>query len=66
MARKAGDECRFRQRDLKEAIKAARAAGLENFRVDVGRDGTISVVPMARGENAQEGTQWDKLLKDDD
>jgi ribosomal protein S18 len=30
MSQKTGDECTFRQRDLKEAIKAARNAGLEN------------------------------------
>ena len=66
MSRKAGDDCTFRQRDVKEAIKAARNAGLENFRVDIDKHGTISVVPMAPGEGAQkQGTQWDKLLEDD-
>ena len=50
---------------MKEAIKAARNAGLENVKVDNSRDGTISVVPMMPGEKAQEGTQWDKLLEDD-
>ena len=66
MPRKAGDECTFKQRDLQAAIKAARNAGLENFRVDIDKHGTISVVPMAPGEGAQkQGTQWDKLLEDD-
>jgi hypothetical protein len=46
MSRKVGDNCTFRQRDVKEAIKAARAAGLENFRIDIDKQGTISVVPM--------------------
>ena len=50
MSRKHGDGCTFRQRDVKEAIKAARNAGLENFRVDIDKNGTISVVPMAPGE----------------
>jgi hypothetical protein len=67
MSRKHGDGCTFRQRDVKEAIKAARNAGLENFRVDIDRrTGTISVVPLAAGETGprQQGTssEWDKDL----
>ena len=59
MPRKVGDGCTFRQRDVKEAIKAARAAGLENFRVDVDKNGTISVVPTTPGEAAQQGDdEW--------
>jgi hypothetical protein len=66
MPRKPGDECTFRQRDLKEAIKAAKHAGLENFRVDVNKDGTISVVPtMAPGgpaPNTVGANEWDEDL----
>ena len=64
MSRKSGDACTFRQRDVREAIKAARNAGLENFRVDISKNGTISVMPMAPGETAQQGAKsgWDKLL----
>ena len=63
MSRKAGDNCTFRQRDVKDAIKAARAAGLENFRVDIDKQGTISVVPMGPGETAQKGDhEWDDDL----
>jgi hypothetical protein len=60
MPRKVGDECTFRQRDLKEAIKAARAAGLENFRVDVDKaTGRISVVATKPGETVQKGDdEW--------
>ena len=59
MPRKQGDGCMFRQRDLREAIKAARNAGLENFRVDIDRNGTISVVPMAPGETKEKGDdEW--------
>jgi hypothetical protein len=48
---------------VKEAIKAARAAGLENFRVDIDKQGTISVVPMGTGETAQKGDhEWDDDL----
>jgi len=64
MPRKTGDGCRFRQRDIKEAIKGARNAGLENFRIDIGKDGTISVVPMAPGEPgaSKETNEWDADL----
>jgi hypothetical protein len=67
VSRKVGDGCTFRQRDVKEAIKAARNAGLENFRIDIDKQGTISVVPMAPGESAPEnkgkGTnEWDDDL----
>ena len=63
MSRKAGDSCTFRQRDVKEAIKAARAAGLENFRVDIDKQGTISVVPMGPEEKVQKGDdEWDDDL----
>ena len=59
MSRKVGDGCTFRQRDLKEAIKAANNAGLKNFRVDIDKNGTISVVPMAPGEAPQKGDdEW--------
>ena len=48
---------------MKEAIKAARAAGLDNFRIDIDKQGTISVVPMGPGETAQKGDdEWDDDL----
>jgi hypothetical protein len=64
MSRKVGDGCTFRQRDVKEAIKAARAAGLEHFRIEIDKKGTISVVPLAPGEaRFTEGTnEWDEVL----
>jgi hypothetical protein len=36
--------CTFRQRDVTAAIKAAKAAGEEVVRVEVGRDGNIIIV----------------------
>jgi hypothetical protein len=63
MSRKAGDGCTFRQRDVKAVIKAAHDAGLENFRVEISKEGTISVVPMAPGESVpnKQGNknEWD-------
>ena len=59
MSRKAGDECRFRQRDVQAVIRAAKKSGLQNFRIDIDRNGVISVVPMAPGEAAQKGDdEW--------
>src|SRR5262245_15445903 len=37
----------FRQRDLTAALKAARAAGCEVSRVEVGKDGRIIVILMS-------------------
>ena len=34
----------FRQTDLMRAIKAARAAGEEHFRVEINRDGNLNVI----------------------
>jgi hypothetical protein len=65
MSRKIGDGCTFRQRDVKEAIKAARLAGLENFRVEIDRaTGRISVVTMAPGEAKfiEGANEWDEVL----
>ncbi|MDN3274739.1 hypothetical protein QWJ07_10820 [Frankia sp. RB7] len=64
MSRKPGDDCTFRQRDVKAAIKAAKEAGLENFRVEIDRNGTISVVPMAPGESVlgKGPNEWDDDL----
>jgi hypothetical protein len=60
----------FLHRDLKEAIKAARAAGLdmEKYRVEVDKAGTISLVPVAPDESAEPkgANEWDEVLKKDD
>ena len=66
MPRKAGDVCTFRQRDVKEAIKAAKKAGLVNFRVDIDKRGTISLIPMVPGDASQpEANEWDEVLNDE-
>jgi hypothetical protein len=43
--------CTFRQTDVKRAVKAVRAAGVEVARVQVGKDGTIVVVPVKARED---------------
>jgi hypothetical protein len=58
----------FRQRDLTAALKAARAAGCEVARVEVGKDGRIVVV-LANGKEQPDdknrvcGNEWDSVLK---
>jgi hypothetical protein len=49
---------------VREAIKAARNAGLENFRVEIDKKGTISVVPLAPGEArfTEGANEWDEVL----
>jgi hypothetical protein len=44
-------KCTFRQRDLVAALKAARAAGLQVVRYEIGPDGKIIIV-ISGGEAA--------------
>jgi hypothetical protein len=37
--------CTFRETDVKRAVKAVRAAGVEVARVEIGKDGGIIVFP---------------------
>jgi hypothetical protein len=63
--RPSGSTLTFRERDISAAIRAAKKAGLENFRVDVDKSGTISVVPTAPDESADAKgakNQWDDDL----
>lgn len=65
MPRNKGDQCNFRQRDVMAVIKAARRAGLENFRVDVTDTGTISVTTTAPDQKpAEEKDSWSDYLQD--
>lgn len=53
----------FRETDIKRAFQAAKLAGINVARVDIGRDGTISIIP-ARGaaQDDQPTNEWDKGL----
>ena len=57
--------CTFKQRDVRAAVKAVRAAGVEVARVEIDKDGKIVVVP---GKPASEGNTstnpWDEVLTD--
>jgi hypothetical protein len=56
--------CNFRQTDLKRAIKAARAAGMEIARVEISKDGVIAMVPSKpeeRVDERSETNEWDSV-----
>jgi len=48
----------FRQSDITRAIRAVRAAGVENVRVDITKDGKIGIV--VGGEAPKEPNEWDR------
>jgi hypothetical protein len=58
----------FRQRDLTAALKAAKAAGCEIARVEVGKDGRIIVIlantkEQWPGNRGCSGNEWDSILE---
>jgi hypothetical protein len=55
----------FRQRDLTAAVKAMRAAGCEVARVEIGKDGKITVVagrPGASTAASDDINEWDASI----
>jgi hypothetical protein len=57
--------CKFRQRDIKAAIKAVMAAGVDIARVEVDKDGKIIVVTGKAddvpGERTEGSNPWDNI-----
>jgi len=56
-------ECTFRQRDVAAAIRAAKDAGLSVARVEIGKDGQITLVagePAKPGNGAAGPHPWDE------
>jgi ATP-dependent exoDNAse (exonuclease V) alpha subunit len=49
----------FKETDLTRALRAARKAGADVERVEIGRDGRIILV-LKNGEVSQEGNEWDE------
>ena len=50
----------FRQRDATAAIKAARAAGLEVARVEIGKDGKIVIITgKSEQPRVDDRNEWD-------
>jgi hypothetical protein len=57
----------FRQRDVAAAIKAAKAAGCEVARIEVDKDGRITLI-LSNGKEQPSGkigcdNEWDAILK---
>ncbi len=52
----------FKKTDVTRATKAVRAAGLEIARVEIGKDGSIVVVPCSK-ETAQDVDTSEDLRK---
>jgi hypothetical protein len=49
----------FKETDLTRALRAARKAGADVERVEIGRDGRIILV-LKNGEVSPEGNEWDE------
>jgi hypothetical protein len=46
--------CTFRQTDVTRALRAARAAGFERVRIEIDREGKITIVAGGRDDTADE------------
>jgi hypothetical protein len=55
-------ECRFRKRDVKEALKATRDAGIDVSRIEIDKDGRIIIIAgKPNGANPNRGAhEWDE------
>ena len=50
----------FRERDVKAAVRAVRAAGEEIAAVEIARDGRIRVIVSREAIATEAGNPWDK------
>jgi len=57
-----GKHARFLEADVKRAVCAAEKAGVRNYRVDIGIDGTISIVVGAASKSPARRNSWDDIL----
>lgn len=53
---------KFNKTEVTRAVKAVRAAGEQIARVEIGKDGTITVVPGRAGETPDTPEDLKKLL----
>jgi hypothetical protein len=54
--------CTFRQRDVRAAIKAARDAGVQVARVEVGTDGKITLLLGEAEPDTKRGNELDDWI----
>ena len=54
--------CTFRERDVRAAIKAAVAAGIEVASVEIGENGKIRIVVGKPSEQELVCNPWDEVL----
>jgi len=57
-----GKPARFLEADVKRAVSAAVKAGVRNYRVDIGIDGTISIIVGQAAKLPAQGNSCDDLL----
>ncbi len=59
--------CTFREVDLARALRAARKAGENVARAEIGRDGKIVLVFNKDGQatSRNEGNEWDEINGED-
>ncbi len=51
----------FKETDIKRAVRATRNAGIDIGRVDIGKDGRISIVPREPAEAGAKKAPADEL-----
>jgi hypothetical protein len=54
---------RFRESEIRRAIKATRSAGIEIARVDINKDGGFAIIP-GKASNPQEAMHEDETSED--
>ena len=50
----------FKQADVRRAVKAVRAEGLEVIETKIGRDGSIAMVHKTKGRSSAAPTPYDE------
>lgn len=54
----------FKEADVSRALKGARKAGFAVGRVEIGKDGSITLVASSKDRTGEPVNEWDQVLKD--
>jgi hypothetical protein len=58
-----GYPARFKQNDLKRAVKGVEEAGVRVGRIEIAPDGKIVIIPVGQvPKSAANGNSWDDVL----